>query len=120
MPQLIPAPLTVPVSFLPPTAPRQLLSPPFAFGTILHCRGTSARWDGRVVVWPSVTLQAQLGDFEYIFTGSVRLPKWWLIMHQLEHRIAPRRIVVEIHAEWVSGPPVALNGASPCVVLSRV
>ena len=70
--------------------------------------------------------QAQHGDFEYVYTGSTKQPKWHLIMcaprarartrstaspapsrrtaarrrHQLEHRVALRRLIVEIHAEW--------------------
>lgn len=47
--------------------------------------------------------QAQLGDFEYFYTGSVRAPRWWLLMHQLVANVAPRRLIVEIHNEWGVG-----------------
>ena len=44
--------------------------------------------------------QAQLGDFEYIYTDTTRKPRWQLLMHQLTHPVAKRRIIVELHSEW--------------------
>jgi len=47
--------------------------------------------------------QAQLGEFEYIYSDTVMKPRWQLIMHQLSQHIAPRRIIVELHSEWGLG-----------------
>jgi hypothetical protein len=44
--------------------------------------------------------QAQLGDFEYIYTDTTRKPRWQLIMHQLSHKVAARRVIIEMHSEW--------------------
>lgn len=44
--------------------------------------------------------QAQLGEFEYVYTDTTSKPRWQLIMHQFNQSIAPRRIIVEIHSEW--------------------
>ena len=44
--------------------------------------------------------QAQLGEFEYVYTDTTTKPRWWLLMHQLSHRVAPRRIIIEVHSEW--------------------
>ncbi|KAL3930375.1 MAG: hypothetical protein SGPRY_001563 [Prymnesium sp.] len=47
--------------------------------------------------------QAQLGHFEYIYTDSVKKPRWQLILHQLTHKVARRRMIVELHSEWGVG-----------------
>ena len=44
--------------------------------------------------------QAQLGDFEYVYSDTTRKPRWQLIMHQLSHRVTARRIIIELHSEW--------------------
>ena len=44
--------------------------------------------------------QAQLGDFEYVYTDTTRKPRWQLLMHQLTHPVAKRRIIIELHSEW--------------------
>ncbi len=44
--------------------------------------------------------QAQLGDFEYVYTDTTKKPRWQLIMHQLSHKVAARRIIIELHSEW--------------------
>ena len=44
--------------------------------------------------------QAQLGDFEYIYSDTTRKPRWMLLMHQLSHPVARRRMIVELHSEW--------------------
>jgi hypothetical protein len=44
--------------------------------------------------------QAQLGDFEYVYTDTTRKPRWQLLMHQLTHPVAHRRIIIELHSEW--------------------
>ena len=49
--------------------------------------------------------QAQLGDFEYIYTDTTRKPRWQLLMHQLTHPVAKRRIIIELHSEW--GLPIS-------------
>ena len=46
--------------------------------------------------------QAQLGEFEYVYTDTTTKPRWWLLMHQLSHRVAPRRIIIEVHSECSS------------------
>ena len=44
--------------------------------------------------------QAQLGEFEYIYTDTTRKPRWQLLMHQLTHPVSSRRIIIELHSEW--------------------
>lgn len=44
--------------------------------------------------------QAQLGEFEYLYSDTVVKPRWQLIMHQLSQNVASRRIIVELHSEW--------------------
>ena len=44
--------------------------------------------------------QTQLGDFEYIYVDTTKKPRWQLLMHQLTHPVAKRRIIIELHSEW--------------------
>ena len=44
--------------------------------------------------------QAQIGEFEYVYSDTLLKPRWQLIMHQLSSRVAHRRIILELHSEW--------------------
>ena len=50
-----------------------------------------------------VSLQAQLGHFEYIYSDTMKKPRWWLILHQLTQKVERRRTIVEMHSEWGMG-----------------
>ena len=44
--------------------------------------------------------QAQLGEFEYLYSDTTKKPRWQLIMHQLRQRVTHRRLIIELHSEW--------------------
>ena len=44
--------------------------------------------------------QAQIGEFEYVYSDTLLKPRWQLIMHQLSQRVTHRRIILELHSEW--------------------
>ena len=64
--------------------------------------------------------QAQLGEFEYVYTDTTTKPRWWLLMHQLSHRVAPRRIIIEVHSSGACRRPSTPTSAGCASCTSRL